>query len=179
MTCREIQSNNRFVRRLLFELAFASGCSPMLSNSYHSLGLAVWLVMKKFALLYFYAALVLFPADAVWLTVLGRGYYVDEIGGLLRSDPDLAVAVLFYVVYLCGLVVLVIKPAFDRGSVAAALLNGALLGLCAYGTYDLTNLATIKGFSLRIALIDMAWGTSLTAITASGAVWLALMSKRD
>ena len=135
--------------------------------------------MKKFSILYLYAALILFPADAVWLTVLGIGFYVEEVGGLLRPDPDLAVALLFYLLYLCSMVVLVIRPAFERRSVVGALLYGALLGLCAYGTYDLTNLATLKGFSIRIALIDMAWGTSLTAVTAAGAVWLALITLKN
>ena len=130
--------------------------------------------MKRYIYLYFYAALILFPLDAVWLMGPGYHYYVEEIGSLLRVDPDLKVAAMFYLLYLLGIVVLVVKPSYEKRSLRQAAINGGLLGLCAYGTYDLTNLATLEGFSTRIAVIDMVWGTSLTLITATGAVWLAL-----
>ena len=130
--------------------------------------------MKRYFYLYFYAALILFPLDAVWLMGPGYHYYVEEIGSLLRVDPDLKVAAMFYLLYLLGIVVLVVKPSYEKRSLRQAAINGGLLGLCAYGTYDLTNLATLEGFSTRIAVIDMVWGTSLTLITATGAVWLAL-----
>ena len=130
--------------------------------------------MKRYIYLYFYAALILFLLDAVWLMGPGYHYYVEEIGSLLRVDPDLKVAAMFYLLYLLGIVVLVVKPSYENRSLRQAAINGGLLGLCAYGTYDLTNLATLEGFSTRIAVIDMVWGTSLTLITATGAVWLAL-----
>lgn len=130
--------------------------------------------MKRNIYLYFYAALILFPLDAVWLIGPGYQYYIEEIGSLLRVDPDLKVAAMFYLLYLLGIVVLVVKPSLEHRSLRQAAINGGLLGLCAYGTYDLTNLATLEGFSIRIAVIDMAWGTTLTTITSVGAVWLAL-----
>jgi uncharacterized membrane protein len=130
--------------------------------------------MKLFITLYICAALVLFPADYFWLTGAGYQFYVDEIGPLLKAVPDLRVALIFYLIYLCGVVILVMKPAFIQRSVRSAALYGALFGLCAYGTYDLTNLATLNGFSVRIAMIDLAWGIFLTSTTSSVGTWLAL-----
>lgn len=117
---------------------------------------------------------VLFIAiDMVWLMGIARSTYVAEIGGLLRDKPDLAAAGAFYALYATGLIIMVIAPAIRSQSVSQALIYGALLGLVAYGTYDLTNLSVAKGFTARIALIDMAWGTVLTGIVSTATVWLA------
>ena len=91
--------------------------------------------MKRYFYLYFYAALILFPLDAVWLMGPGYHYYIEEIGSLLRVDPDLKVAAMFYLLYLLGIVILVVKPSYENRSLRQAAINGGLLGLCAYGTY--------------------------------------------
>ena len=112
-------------------------------------------------------SIVLFTAiDMVWLVGLGRGFYTSEIGGLLRQQPLLSAAVLFYLLYPIGLVAFAIWPGFGMASPFQALKWGALLGLVAYGTYDLTNMAVIQGFTWRIALIDLVWGTLLSAVCA-------------
>jgi uncharacterized membrane protein len=111
--------------------------------------------------------------DLVWLMKIGRHFYVSEIGALLLPRPNFAAAAAFYVLYVTGLLIFVIKPSYDAGSVQQALAMGALLGLLAYGTYDLTNLAVMKGFTLKIALIDMAWGAFVTAATAGATVFFA------
>ena len=80
------------------------------------------------------------------------------------------VAGLFYLAYLVGVVILVSAPA--DGDIIKALVTGGVLGLVAYGTYDLTNLATMSGFSAKIAAIDMIWGAALTGISAAGGVWI-------
>jgi len=80
------------------------------------------------------------------------------------------VAGLFYLAYLVGVVILVSAPA--EGDIVKALLMGAVLGFVAYGTYDLTNLSTVAGFSPKVAVVDMAWGTLLTAVSAAGGVWI-------
>ena len=114
------------------------------------------------------AAAVLFLAiDMVWLLWLGRGFYTAEIGAILRQPPNLSAAGLFYVLYVTGLMIMVIWPAFQAQSALQALVYGAILGLVAYGTYDLTNLAVMKGFTAKIAMIDMVWGMVLTAIVSS------------
>jgi uncharacterized membrane protein len=119
------------------------------------------------------AGVVFLVLDLVWLMKIGRGFYVSEIGALLLPRPNLPVAAAFYVLYVTGLLIFVIKPAHDAGSVQQALTMGALLGLLAYGTYGLTNLAVMKGFTLKIALIDMAWGALVTAAAAGLTVFIA------
>lgn len=118
--------------------------------------------VTQWIILWIAAAVLFLVIDIIWLLWLGRGFYVNEIGDLLRQPPNFGAAGAFYALYVTGLMIMVIWPAFQGQSASQALLNGALLGLIAYGTYDLTNLAVMKGFTTRIALIDMAWGTVLT-----------------
>lgn len=129
--------------------------------------------MKLAATLYLFAALIILAVDIIWLTAIARSIYVAEIGGLLKKSPDLVAALAFYVLYVAGLTFFVLMPSFEAGSVVRAALTGAFFGLVAYATYDLTNLATLEGFTTRIALIDMGWGAGLTALASAGAVWLA------
>jgi uncharacterized membrane protein len=117
--------------------------------------------------LWIIAAVLFLLIDMVWLLYLGRDFYVSEIGQLLRQPPNFAAAGGFYLLYVTGLMIMVIWPAVEAQSALRGLLYGALLGLVAYGTYDLTNLAVMKGFSTKIALIDMAWGTILTGSVAA------------
>jgi uncharacterized membrane protein len=114
------------------------------------------------------AVLVIFVSiDLVWLAIVARGTYVREIGGLLAAQPGLIAAALFYLMYAAGLMFFAVNPALAAGSIGQAFLLGAAAGLFAYGTYDLTNLSVVKGFTTRIALIDMAWGTLLSAATSA------------
>lgn len=115
-------------------------------------------------LLHYVIVLAIFLAiDAVWLMTAGRTFYVTEIGGLLRPEPNLMVAFAFYALYALGLLVFAVEPNVGKASVLPAVIAGGLLGLVAYATYDMTNLATLKGFTWRVAAIDMIWGTVLSA----------------
>ena len=114
------------------------------------------------------ALLVLTVLDGLWLGLVARDFYQREIGALMVSDVRKVPALLFYLGYPMGLVLLALTPRPD--SLAQALMRGALMGLVAYGTYDLTNLATLKGWSVRMALADTAWGCFASA-AAGGAVW--------
>ncbi len=111
-------------------------------------------------------ALVFFGLDFLWLTILGIGLYRAEIGELLLDQPNLAPAAIFYLFYVAGLVGFAVLPAANAGSWVWALVAGVALGLLAYGTYDMTNLATLKGWSLNISLIDLAWGGFLSGSAA-------------
>lgn len=124
--------------------------------------------MKQSAILYLCTALVMWPLDLLWLGVVARTVYRREIGGLLLDRPEIVPAVLFYLVYVVGVVVFAVRPAVQSGEVTTAVVYGALFGFMAYATYDLTNLATLRGYTLTIASIDLAWGTILTAISAAG-----------
>lgn len=129
--------------------------------------------MLQWILLWVVAAVLFLVIDMVWLLWLGRSIYVSEIGEILRQPPNFSAAAAFYVLYVSGLMVMVIWPAVQAQSVSQALIRGAILGLIAYGTYDLTNLAVMKGFTTRIAIIDMIWGTVLTASVSALTVGVA------
>jgi len=122
--------------------------------------------MTQYALAYVLALVVFVGIDIVWLAGVARSTYVEEMGVLLRKQPMLGAAVAFYLLYIAGLMLFAIVPGLKAASPLYALALGAAVGLLAYGTYDLTNLAVIEGYTLKIALIDLAWGTFLTAITA-------------
>lgn len=128
--------------------------------------------MTQWIILWIAAAILFLAIDMVWLLWLGRGFYVSEIGDLLRQPPNMGAAGAFYALYVTGLMIMVIWPAFQAQSPGQALLYGAIVGLMAYGTYDLTNLSVMKGFTTRIALIDMAWGGVLTAAVSAITVFI-------
>lgn len=116
----------------------------------------------------FASGLVTFLAlDLLWLGVVARGFYVNQLGHLMRPDVRWGAAFLFYAIYLLGVVVLAVLPALEVGSLTRAAGLGALLGLVSYAAYDLTNLATLAGFPARMVLVDLVWGTVLTAAVAS------------
>jgi len=117
---------------------------------------------------YLVTLLVMLPLDAAWLTLTG-GTYREIMGDLLRPQFDLPAAVAFYLVYVFGVTVLVTVPASNA---IPAGLRGAVFGLTAYATYDLTALAVIRDWPLSLSLLDMAWGTVLTAIASGVTVWL-------
>lgn len=127
--------------------------------------------MRNMIMEYVTAAVLFLAADFVWLRTMGPSFYAAELGGLLREQPDLAVAVGFYLLFVAGLVVFVIHPAMAQEGLVAVALKGALFGLVAYATYDLTNLATIKGFTPKVAVVDMAWGTFISASVSLVTVW--------
>ena len=105
--------------------------------------------------------------DLLWLGVIARSFYRSQLGHLMRANVNWPAAVAFYLVFVLGIVLLVVWPAMERESLGQALLLGALFGLVTYAAYDLTNLATLEGFPLRMVVVDMIWGTALcTGISA-------------
>jgi uncharacterized membrane protein len=114
--------------------------------------------------------------DLIWLGVVARSFYQNQMGHLMRTDVNWAAAIVFYLVFVLGIVVLVVWPALERQSLLRALLLGGLLGLVTYSAYDLTNLAVMKGFPTVVALVDIAWGAvlcaSVSAITYRVAIWM-------
>jgi uncharacterized membrane protein len=120
----------------------------------------------QFAIAYIATAVAFFAADFIWLTIATPRLYRPQLGTLLAEQPNLGVAALFYAVYVVGIVVLAVQPAIAAKSIWLAIGFGALLGLVAYGTYDITNLATIRGWPLAVSLIDMAWGVFATTLGA-------------
>jgi len=101
--------------------------------------------------------------DGIWLTVVAKNFYAKHLGFLMSKNPNLVAALIFYLIYILALVVLVISPSLQKNSLQTAVLYGALFGLCCYATYDLTNLATIANWPLIVTIVDLIWGTILSA----------------
>jgi len=114
--------------------------------------------------------------DLLWLGVVARSFYQDQMGHLMRANVNWVAAMVFYLMFVAGIVVLVVWPAIERESLPGALFLGALFGLVTYSAYDLTNLAVLEGFPIKIALIDLLWGTvlcaSVSGITFGAWVWV-------
>jgi uncharacterized membrane protein len=120
-------------------------------------------------------AVVFLILDAIWLGVISRNLYQREIGELLLPKPNFGAAAVFYVIYIAGLVYFCVVPGLTEQSVMRGLVNGAMFGIVAYATYDLTNLATLKGWSTTLVFIDVAWGAVASA--AASAVAVAVTSR--
>jgi Predicted membrane protein len=116
-------------------------------------------------------AVTMFLLDVVWLGVVAKALYAREMGTLLRPDIQWLPGLMFYALYVGAAVVFVVLPAAERHSFARAVLLGAFFGLAAYATYDLTSLALIRDFPVRIAIVDMAWGMALTAVASAAGYW--------
>ena len=101
--------------------------------------------------------------DMIWLVLVAKNFYQEHIGFLMRPDINWLAAIIFYLLFILGLITFVISPALDRHSWSHALLYGALFGLITYATYDLTNLATIKDWPLIVTIVDLIWGTVLAS----------------
>jgi uncharacterized membrane protein len=104
--------------------------------------------------------------DMVWLGVISKKLYAQKLGYLMASKVNWMAAVLFYLLFIVGLLFFVILPAIKNGIWSYALLAGAFFGLVTYATYDLTNLATIKDWPLMITIIDLMWGSFISGVTA-------------
>ena len=114
--------------------------------------------------------LLLFLAiDALWFGIVARDFYTAQIGERLRDQPELFSAALFYLGYPGSIVFFAVRPGLDATSWKVAARNGALLGLTAYGTYELTNLATLPDWPMAMVMVDMIWGVVLTGAAAAGA----------
>lgn len=111
--------------------------------------------------------------DFVWLGYIAKKLYYGEMGKILLDKPNMIPALLFYVIYVVGVVVFVVNPAIAKDSLIHAIGYGAMFGFVAYATYDLTNLATLKGFSTKVVVVDLVWGAVLTAAVA-GVTYLVL-----
>jgi uncharacterized membrane protein len=116
-----------------------------------------------FIKLFLIALPVFFVIDMAWLVLIAKNFYQKQIGFLMRPDINWYAAIIFYLLFIAGLVTFVISPAVEKHSWLHALLFGAFFGLVTYATYDLTNLATTKDWPLLVTIVDLIWGTVLAA----------------
>ena len=112
--------------------------------------------------------------DGIWLTLVARNFYRDNLGPLLGEATNWPPAIAFYVIYTIGAWFFATQPGVDDGSAITAALRGAAFGFVAYATYDLTNHATLRNWPPIVTFVDMAWGTLLTAAVAGIAAWITL-----
>ncbi len=122
----------------------------------------------QYIYLYLLTIPIFFAIDMFWLGVVAKDVYREYLGYLLRDPINWTAAIVFYLIFIVGLLYFAVVPALKEGSLMNAALYGALFGFFTYITYDLTNLATIKDWPLTISLIDILWGTVLSALVASG-----------
>lgn len=117
-------------------------------------------------LVYLIAFIVFIVIDLLWLVVVAKKLYAKELGFIMSKRPNLLAAGLFYLIFIGGMTFFVINPALSKNSASYAGLVGMLYGFITYSTYDLTNLATLKNWPVRITIIDMIWGTSLGGLVS-------------
>ena len=130
--------------------------------------------LKQGVLLYGITLTIFFAVDMVWLSVVAKTFYRKHLGYLMAPKVGWPAALLFYLLFIAGLVVFAVRPGLAAGAPLKALLLGAFLGLVAYATYDLTNHATIKDWPALVTVVDLVWGTTLGGLVA----WLSTLAGR-
>jgi uncharacterized membrane protein len=129
--------------------------------------------MLKYFVAYAVTATVFLLVDLVWLGFAARAFYRTNIGALLADQINVTAAVIFYLLYIAGIVIFAISPALESGSWRTSLIMGSLFGFFAYATYDMTNLATLRDWPVAVAVVDMAWGAFLTGLSATAGFFAA------
>lgn len=122
--------------------------------------------MMEYVIIYMITLAVFFLIDIVWLALIANKLYKDQIGFIMKDKPNWVVAIIFYMIFVLGLVFFVIDPALLSESMLEALLRGMFFGFITYATYDLTNLATLDKWPLKITIIDLIWGTTLGGLVS-------------
>ncbi len=128
--------------------------------------------MIQYLTAYIATMLTFFAIDFVWLSYVANKFYRDQMGHLMLEDVKIPIAMAFYLIYGVGIVIFAVAPALNNGGWKHALLYGALFGFFCYSAYDLTNMATLKDWPMKMSFVDMAWGTFLTGTSALGGFWI-------
>lgn len=132
------------------------------------------LTLTQYLFVYLVSVPIFFAIDMVWLGFISNSFYKSQIGHLLSPVVNWPVAIIFYLLFLVGLLIFVIAPAIEMRSLMHALVFGALFGFFTYATYDLTNWATLRDWPALVSLVDMAWGSILSAAVAALTYWVAV-----
>lgn len=128
--------------------------------------------MKLIICSLFLTSLIFLIIDVIWLTYSVKYFYRPHLGELLTDKPVMWAAVMFYLIYVLGVTIIILIPAINNDSVFQAFWTGIVFGLVAYGTYNLTNMATIKGWSPYVVFVDLFWGGILTGTSAALGIYL-------
>lgn len=129
-------------------------------------------MMTYYLKLYLLTVPVFFAIDLIWLGVVAKNFYQNNLSAFLSPSVNWPAALAFYFMYIAGIILFAVKPGLDAQSIGKAALWGALFGFFTYATYDLTNLATLRDWPLKVVFVDIAWGTLLCTLVASGSYLL-------
>ena len=121
--------------------------------------------MLSYLIAYLITAVVFLSVDFLWLRRM-MSFYKARLGDVMADQPNFTAAALFYVIYVAGVVIFAVMPSASSGSWVAAVMQGGLLGLVAFATYDLTNLSTLRRWSVLVAVVDIGWGIFVTALSS-------------
>jgi len=128
--------------------------------------------MKVLFLSLFITSILFLIIDLIWLSFSVKYFYRPQLGALLNEKPVMWAAVLFYLIYVVGLAIIILQPAIKQDSITQAFFTGIVFGIVAYGTYNFTNMATIKNWSPYVVLIDIIWGGFLTGTSSALGIYL-------
>ena len=127
---------------------------------------------KLLIISFIFVSIIFLIIDVLWLSITVKSLYRPALGDLLKDKPVMWAAVLFYIIYMIGVALIILKPALANDSISQALWTGVVFGVVAYGTYNLTNMATVKNWSASIVWIDMLWGGFLTGFSSAFGIYL-------
>lgn len=122
--------------------------------------------------MYVIAFIIFLVIDAIWLGLIAPRFYKAQIGHLMAEKPNFVAALVFYLLFIVGVVYFVVNPAIETGNVSKLLISGMLFGFMTYATYDLTNLATLKDWPITVTIVDLIWGTSLSTLIGVGTYYI-------
>lgn len=133
------------------------------------------MTLPTFLTAYLICLVAFFAIDMLWLAGIAKSFYAEQMGSLMTDNVRWGVAILFYALYIVGIVIFAVRPGLSDGSVMTAVLWGAAFGFFCYATYDLTNLATTRDWPVKMVLVDIPWGVFLTGSVAGIGTWGTLM----
>lgn len=122
--------------------------------------------------MYIIAFIIFLAIDAIWLGLVAPKFYKAQIGHLMSEKPNLIAALVFYLLFIVGVVYFVVAPGVEAQSITKILVAGALFGFMTYATYDLTNLATLRDWPIKVTIVDLIWGTSLSTLIGVGTYYI-------
>ena len=122
--------------------------------------------VTKILLTYFFTSIVFFIIDIIWLGLIAKNLYAKYLGQFLSEQVNWTAAIIFYLIFIAGIMIFAIYPAVEKSSLMHAIIYGVLFGFFTYSTYDLTNLATMKDWPMNIVIIDIAWGSALSGLVS-------------
>lgn len=129
----------------------------------------------KYLYLYTITFVIFLVIDFIWLNFIAKDFYSTKIAHLLAENPKLFPALIFYLIFVVGVIIFAVLPGYEAQNIWKTVILGALFGLLTYSTYDLTNLATLKNWPISVTIIDLIWGTSISTVISIAGYFIAII----